>query len=59
MNAQVVDTCNALNQSGVHMPGYCITTMRANTVVTPSWVHFGGGNIFMAYLAALQQALLS
>ncbi len=45
-------------KAGVTLPAYDVAAMRAATAADPVWVHFGGGNIFRAFIAALQQRLL-
>lgn len=43
---------------GYEMPEFDMETVRARTHEQPAWVHFGAGNIFRAFPAAvLQQAL--
>ncbi|MBR3495037.1 MAG: mannitol dehydrogenase family protein [Clostridia bacterium] len=42
----------------VRLPGYDVPAMREKTAQAPVWVHFGGGNIFRAFIAVLQQRLL-
>lgn len=38
---------------GYELPCFDIKTVRKNTYENPTWVHFGGGNIFRAFPAAL------
>ncbi|EHO67854.1 mannitol dehydrogenase family protein [Segatella maculosa] len=38
---------------GYELPRFDIKTVRKNTYENPTWVHFGGGNIFRAFPAAL------
>ena len=45
-------------KAGVALPNYDVRAMRAATAAHPTWVHFGGGNIFRAFIAGLQQRLL-
>lgn len=45
--------------AGIHLPAYDIEKITENTVHNPKWVHFGAGNIFRSFLAALQQKLLN
>ena len=46
-------------KAGVRLPRFDIAAMREQTEKEPIWVHFGAGNIFRAYIAALQQRLLN
>ena len=46
-------------KAGVRLPRFEIAAMREKTEKEPIWVHFGAGNIFRAYIAALQQRLLN
>lgn len=41
------------------LPGFDREVMKAETAKCPQWVHFGAGNIFRAFPAALQQKLLN
>ena len=45
-------------EKGYHLPQYDRAAMIAATKENPTWVHFGGGNIFRAFQAALAQKLL-
>jgi fructuronate reductase len=44
---------------GVTLPKYDIEKVKQNTLKTPVWLHFGAGNIFRGFIAALQQSLLN
>ncbi len=48
----------AWEKIGVRLPRYDVDAMRKRTHRAPVWVHFGAGNIFRAFTAALQQRLL-
>lgn len=43
---------------GYHLPAYDPTVISANTQKKPQWLHFGSGNIFRIFLAALCQRLI-
>ncbi len=45
-------------RAGFVLPRFDRAAMIAATAKAPAWVHFGAGNIFRAFLAALQQKLL-
>ena len=48
----------AWEKAGVALPRFDIAKMRAASHEHPVWVHFGAGNIFRAFIAALQHRLL-
>lgn len=43
---------------GIIIPSFDILSIRENTRKNPAWIHFGAGNIFRAFPAALLQRLL-
>ena len=45
-------------KAGIELPRFDRAAMIAATGAAPAWVHFGAGNIFRAFPAALQQSLL-
>ena len=60
MKVKLLDLQNTAEweKTGVRLPRYDIAEMRKKTQDEPIWVHFGAGNIFRAFIAALQQRLL-
>lgn len=46
-------------QKGYDLPAFDIQATKENTHKAPIWLHFGAGNIFRAFPAALQQTLLN
>ncbi|MDR2194144.1 MAG: mannitol dehydrogenase family protein [Treponema sp.] len=45
-------------KAGILLPQFDRNAMIAETKAAPEWVHFGAGNIFRIFPAALQQSLL-
>jgi fructuronate reductase len=43
----------------IELPGFLVEEMVSKTKSKPTWVHFGAGNIFRSFIAALQQDLLN
>lgn len=43
---------------GYSLPGYDVEQMRSATEENPFWIHFGAGNLFRAFHAAVVQKLL-
>jgi fructuronate reductase len=48
----------AWEKAGITLPQFDIDSMIAATEAEPVWAHFGAGNIFRIFPAALQQSLL-
>lgn len=42
----------------VKLPSYSVETVAQETRNNPTWIHFGSGNIFRGYIAALADTLL-
>lgn len=49
----------AFENAGIRLPRYDVRRMAARTKEAPTWVHFGAGNIFRSFLAALVQDALN
>lgn len=50
---------SAWQKAGYELPEYDRSMVRQKTLNSPVWVHFGAGNIFRGFPAALQQKLLN
>ncbi|RGZ00378.1 mannitol dehydrogenase family protein [Clostridium sp. AM58-1XD] len=59
MNRESLSEKNAWDAAGVILPDYDVETVMAETREHPVWIHFGAGNIFRGFLAAVQQRLLN
>lgn len=49
----------AWEKAGIQVYSFDAAAVKKNTHDQPQWVHFGGGNIFRAFIAALDQHLLN
>ena len=49
---------NKESWKGYHLPAYDPAVIAANTKAKPQWMHFGSGNIFRIFPAALCQRLI-
>jgi fructuronate reductase len=58
LDAESIRDRGAWEAAGFELPRYDREAMVARTRVAPEWLHFGAGNIFRAFPAAVQQALL-
>ena len=59
MNRKSLSEKEFWNDAGVVLPDFDIEAVRSETRERPVWVHFGAGNIFRGFLAAVQQRLLN
>lgn len=50
---------NAWQAKGYELPTYDISDLRKRTHEAPTWIHFGGGNIFRAFPAAILNDILN
>ena len=46
-------------EKGYSLPRYDISKMRKATKANPFWVHFGAGNLFRAFHAAIAEKMLN
>ncbi|MDR3334955.1 MAG: mannitol dehydrogenase family protein [Treponema sp.] len=58
LNNQELQDKAPWEKAGIELPHFDREAMLAATRASPEWVHFGAGNIFRAFPAALQQSLL-
>ncbi|MDR1863471.1 MAG: mannitol dehydrogenase family protein [Treponema sp.] len=58
LNRQALADKTPWEKAGIELPRFDSEAMIQATKAAPRWVHFGAGNIFRAFPAALQQSLL-
>lgn len=59
LNRENIKNRQPWEQAGIELPQFDMDKMIADTRENPTWVHFGAGNIFRGFPAALQQRLLN
>ncbi len=58
LNLEALKNRQDFEKAGVSLPYFNIEKMKDETSTKPSWIHFGGGNIFRVFVAsALQKAI--
>ena len=58
LNNDALKTSTFWDKAGISLPRFDREKMIAETTASPKWVHFGAGNIFRAYPAAMMQELI-
>ena len=58
MKLNLTDIRDKEKWKGYQLPSFDIEAVKKNTYEHPKWIHFGAGNIFRAFPAALLQKLL-
>ena len=59
LNLDALKNSDAWKSAGFKLPKFNIGQVKANTKISPIWVHFGAGNIFRAFMANVQQNILN
>lgn len=60
LSLEGIKDTESYKKANISLPQYDIEKLREKTLVNPGWLHFGGGNIFRAFVAsALQDAIES
>lgn len=58
LNIETLQEHDLWQKKKVIVPTYSMEAMKKETKEAPTWVHFGGGNLFRGFIAPLQQRLL-
>ncbi len=59
LNNKGIKDTKAWEEAGFELPKFDRKAMIKTSKENPEWIHFGGGNIFRAFLAAVHQDLLN
>ncbi len=59
LNYEGLKDTAAWEEAGFKIPQYDVEMVRENTIINPTWLHIGAGNIFRGFIASLQQKLLN
>jgi fructuronate reductase len=58
LNRSALENRSQWADAGIALPQFDLDVLAAETAKAPAWIHFGAGNIFRAFPAAVQQTLL-
>ena len=58
LNDKELQNKKAWEEAGFILPAFDRDEVTKRTKENPTWIHFGAGNIFRAFPAAVQQRLL-
>ncbi|MEW9677323.1 mannitol dehydrogenase family protein [Lentibacillus sp. L22] len=59
LNKNFMENKNEFLSKGIKLPCYKLDEVKKNTIRKPTWIHFGGGNIFRCFHASIQQNLIN
>lgn len=59
LSSKGIKDTEAWESANIELPKFSYENMAKETKENPTWVHFGSGNIFRGFIAALEQTLLN